>query len=142
MSSDGSGDGQSDGQGNGIDAFWAWWPGGQERIRAAIEARKFEDTLVAEITAKVQGIHPKVLWEMGPGTTAQHAFCLSAGGDPELRRLTERWLRAAPGDAGANGVWEFHPAKRGAPALSEAKLQIADHTVGLADMRFTVTVDP
>ena len=132
----------SDGNSDGIGAFWAWWPQGREQIRAGIEARKFEDALVAEVTGKVQGIHPKLTWEMGPGSAAQHAFCLSPGGDPELRRLTERWLRAAPADAPSNGVWEFHPAKRGAPTLTEAKLQIADHTVTLAEMRFTVTLDP
>jgi len=124
---------------DGIEAFWSWWPDGGKRISAAIEARKLEEPLIAEVTAKVQGVHPKLTWELGPGGTAQHAFCLSAGGDPELRRLTERWQRAAPA---SDGAWEFHAAKRGAPSLSDAKLQIAEHTVPLADMRFTVTVDP
>jgi hypothetical protein len=124
---------------DGIEAFWTWWPDGGRRIGAAIEARKLDEALIAEVTAKVQAVHPKLTWELGPGAAAQHAFCLSPGGDPELRRLTERWLRAAPA---SDGAWEFHPAKRGAPSLSDAKLQIAEHTVPLGDMRFTVTVDP
>jgi hypothetical protein len=122
----------------GIEAFWSWWPEAQARIGAAIEQRKFEEPLIAEVTAKVQAIHPKLTWELGPGGTAQHAFSLSSNGDPELRRLAERWLRAAPL---ANAVWEFHPARRGAPALSDARLQIAEHTVPLGEMRFTVALD-
>ena len=87
----------------------------------------------------MQAVHAKLTWELGPGGTAQHAFSLSAGGDPELRRLTARWLRAAPAP---DAVWEFHPARRGTPGLAEARLQIAEHTMPLGEMRFTVTVDP
>ena len=101
----------------GIEAFWTWWPEAGARISAAIADRKLEEALIAEVTAKVQAIHPKLTWELGPGGTAQHAFCLSSGGDPELRRLTERWLRAAPA---TDAVWEFHPARRGAPGLADA----------------------
>jgi len=123
----------------GIEAFWTWWPEGAARIGAAIENRKLDEALIAEVTAKVQAVHPKLTWELGPGGTAQHAFCLSSGGDPELRRLTERWLRAAPA---ADALWEFHPARRGAPGLADAKLQIAEHIVPLGEMRFTLTIDP
>jgi Family of unknown function (DUF695) len=123
----------------GIEAFWTWWPEAQARITAAIAARKLDEALIAEVTAKVHAVDPKLSWELGPGGTAQHAFSLSSGGDPELRRLAGRWLRAAPA---TDAVWEFHPARRGAPGLSDAKLQIAEHTVALGEMRFTVTVDP
>jgi len=122
-----------------IAAFWTWWPEAGPRISAAIEARKLEEALIAEITAKVQAVHPKLTWELASGGTAQHAFCLSSGGDPELRRLTERWRRAAPA---TDGVWEFHPAKPGLPGLADARLQIAEHVVPLGEMRFTVTIDP
>lgn|SRR6185312_5729537 len=123
----------------GIDAFWMWWPGIAPRIGAAIEQRRFDEALVAEITAKVQAIHPKLTWELGPGATAPQAFCLSSNGDPELRRATERWVRVAPA---AGGQWEFHPARRGAPALSDARLQMGEHTIALAEMRFMVGLDP
>ena len=122
----------------GIDAFWTWWPGIVPRIGAAIEQRQFEEALVGEVTAKVQAIHPKLTWELGPGTTASHAFSLSSNGDPELRRATERWVRGAPA---AGGQWEFHPARRGAPTLSDARLQMAEHTVALAELRFAVALD-
>ena len=49
---------------------------------------------------------------------------------------------APRGPAAADGVWEFHPARRGAPGLSDAKLQIAEHTIPLGETRFTVTIDP
>ena len=123
----------------GIEEFWKWWPEARARISAGIEARKLDEALIAEITAKVQAVDPKLTWELGPGGAAQHAFCLSSGGDPALRRLTARWHRAAPA---ADAVWEFLPARRGAPGLSDAKLQIAEHTVPLGEMRFTATIDP
>lgn len=123
----------------GIEAFWKWWPGAVPRILAAIEQARFDQALVAEVAANVQAVDPNLTWELGPGGTARHAFSLSPNGDPARRRLTERWLRAAPA---ADAVWEFHPARRGAPAFSGARLQIAEHTVALADMRFTVAVDP
>jgi hypothetical protein len=124
----------------GIDSFWTWWPEARVRITAAIEQRTLNEALIAEITAKVQAIHPKLASELGPGGNARHALCLSPNGDPELRRLTERWLRAAPA---ADEVWEFHAARRGAPAqFADARLQMADHTVAIGEMRFTVTLDP
>jgi hypothetical protein len=123
----------------GIEAFWAWWPEAAVRVGAAIEQGKFDEALIAEITAKVQAVHPKLTWELGPGGSAKHAFCLSSNRDPELRRLTERWLRAAPP---SDAVWEFHPARRGAPALADARLQVAEHTVQLGEMRFMVALDP
>jgi hypothetical protein len=127
----------------GIEAFWAWWPDGRVRIEAGIDARQIDEALVAEITGKVQGIHPKLTWELGPGAAAPHAFCLSPAGDPELRRLTEKWLRAAPSpDPSGNGGWEFYAAKPGSPAFAEARLEIGEHKVALGDMRFTVTLDP
>jgi len=123
----------------GIESFWTWWPEAEVRIRAAIDARQLDEALIAEISAKVQAIHAKLTWELGPGGTAQHAFCLSSGGEPELRRLTERWFRAAPA---ADAFWEFHPSKPPAPGLADARLQIGEHTVPLGEMRFTVTLDP
>jgi hypothetical protein len=123
----------------GIDAFWSWWAEAHARLTAAIEARKLDEALIAEVNGKVQAVHPKLVWELGPGGAASHAFTLSSGGDPELRRLTERWLRAAPA---TDAVWEFHPARRGAPSFADAKLQIAEHTVLLGEMRFSVTLDP
>jgi hypothetical protein len=123
----------------GIEAFWTWWPEAAGRIGAAIEQAKTDQALIAEVTGRVQAVHPKLTWELGPGSTARHAFCLSPSGDPELRRLTERWLRAAPA---TNAVWEFHPARRAAPGFASARLQIAEHTVPLEDMRFTVALDP
>jgi hypothetical protein len=125
----------------GIDAFWTWWnqEGAGARLGAAIEARKLDEALIAEVNGKVQAIHSKLIWELGPGSAATHAFTLSSGGDPVLRRVTERWLRGAPStDAG----WEFHPAKRAAPSFADARLQIAEHSVLLNEMRFSVTLDP
>jgi hypothetical protein len=102
---------------DGIAAFWSWWPAAHGRIEAAIGGGGFPKALVSEIAARVGAIDADLDWELSPGNVAQHAFCLSAKGDPVLRRTTERWLAAAPA---ADSTWEFHPARIGRPRGDDA----------------------
>src|SRR5689334_13977109 len=95
-----------------IDAFWQWWPMASERLRAAIENRAWEETLVDEVNQRVQDIDERLAWIACPGERARHAFCLSAAGDPALRVLTEKWLAGGPVE---DSLWEFHPARRATP---------------------------
>jgi hypothetical protein len=106
---------------DGIGEFWAWWPGARGRIQAAIEGNGFSDELVAEISGMVKEIDVQIDWELGPGGKARHAFCLSPKGDPLLRKVTERWLRAAPSP---DEIWEYHPARRGNVEMGEAEIEI------------------
>ena len=99
----------------GIAEFWGWWPAARGRIQAAIEGGGFDDALVEEIAARVSAINPELDWELAPGAKARHAFCLSGKGNPELRRITEQWLRAAPA---IDQTWEYHPARRGSAELA------------------------
>jgi hypothetical protein len=122
---------------DGIAAFWGWWPTARGRIEAAINGGGFAKALVDEIGGHVNAIDPELDWELSPGNVAQHAFCLSAKGDPVLRRTTERWLAAAPA---ADGTWEFHPARIGRPG--SATLTLEGHDLDFSQMQVAFAVDP
>jgi hypothetical protein len=123
---------------DGIAQFWAWWPAARGRIQAAIEGGGFDDALVSEIAERVAAINHELDWELAPGSKARHAFCLSGKGNPELRRLTEQWLRAAPA---IDQTWEYHPARRGNAELQDARLEIEGLEIGLGDFVAAFEVD-
>jgi hypothetical protein len=122
---------------SGIAAFWSWWEGASPRIVAAIERGAFTPPLVQEIATHVTGVAPGLEWELGPGEKARHAFCLSPRGDTELRRVTELWRAAAPG---GDGMWEFHPARRGRAAVT-LRLDIGGKSLAFLDFVAGFTVD-
>lgn len=122
----------------GIAEFWGWWPAARGRIQAAIEGSGFGDPLVEEIAARVSAINPELDWELAPGAKARHAFCLSGKGNPELRRITEQWLRAAPA---IDQTWEYHPARRGSAELAGTSLKIEGFDIELDDLVAAFEVD-
>jgi hypothetical protein len=123
--------------GDGIAAFWSWWPAARGQIEAAIGGGGFPKTLVSEIAQRVAAIDKDLDWELSPGGVAQHALCLSAKGDPVLRRTTERWLAAAPA---ADATWEFHAARIGRPGSTNLTLE--GHQLDFAELQFAFEVDP
>jgi hypothetical protein len=96
-----------------IEAFWAWWPTVRLPVERSIATGQWDD-LPEQLTRQVHEIHPELAWEFTRGQRAQHALCITPEGKPELRALTERWLRAAPA---TDATWEYHPAR---PATPEA----------------------
>ena len=123
--------------GDGIAAFWRWWPTVRGRIEASIDGGGFAKALIDEIGACVNAIDPELDWELSPGSAAQHAFCLSAKGDPVLRRTTERWLATAPA---ADATWEFHPARLG--RNESMVLTLEGHELAFPELRLAFAVDP
>lgn len=123
---------------DGIDAFWAWWPGARSRIEAAIDGGGFDDALVEDIAAHVKAIDEDLDWELAPGGTSRHAFCLSGRADPEKRLLTEVWRVRGPAP---DETWEYHPARRGGPVRAGMTLQIAGHDVDLSEFVAAWEVD-
>jgi hypothetical protein len=94
--------------------FWTWWAGGRDRVAQAIATGGFDNRLIEDISKAVRTIHPEMAWELQPGRTAQHAFCVSPEGNPELRQAALRWIATAPP---ADATWEYHPAKQASARL-------------------------
>lgn len=128
-----------------IDAFWAWWQTfGDEAAKLVASGEPGDlERFDAEITPKVKAIHPDLSWEVhpaeaGPDAAAgRHVLTLSGGGDPRLRALTERWVRA--GEASERFV--FRPAHQARPASLTGTLRHHDHELDLSHAAFGVRLD-
>ena len=120
---------------DGIREFWAWWTTARDRVLSAIEIeRGFSEELVADIGAHVDAIGD-LDWEMCPGATAKHAFCLSPRGNPESRLLTELWRHRGPAP---DETWEYHAARQGRQGTT---LEIDDVKLDRNDMKVGLEVD-
>ena len=113
-----------------IGDFWTWWPANRDRIAAAITSGGFDGRLIEDISRAVRTIDPAMAWELSPGRSAQHAFCISPEGNAALRPAALRWLAAAPP---ADATWEYHASKQAAPSLTG--LKVGNATFDLQAMR-------
>ena len=87
-----------------IDEFWQWWAQEGERgMMTAIKRGKFQKIGEAA-TARVDAMSSQLNWAALPGTLSHHCLYVSSAGDPTLRPLVERWVRAAPA---RSDDWEF-----------------------------------
>ncbi len=117
-----------------IEAFWAWWTSeGRSQLADAIQSGEATD-LPDRITALVQAIHPELQWQLAPGTTATHSLTVTPDGDPELRGITELWLRTGPG---ADETWEYHAARQ----PSDGPVEAAGLTLDPTQVVFTFDFD-
>jgi hypothetical protein len=110
--------------------FWTWWAGARERVVAAIGSGGFDERLIGEIGRAVQGIHPRMAWELAPGRVAEHAFCISPEGNAEVRQAALRWLESAPA---ADATWEYHASRQASPTLRS--IQIGPWQVDFDEVR-------
>jgi hypothetical protein len=110
--------------------FWSWWADGRDRVAAAIAGGGFDEGLVDDISRAVRTIDPAMAWELAPGRAAEHAFCISPEGNPELRQAALRWLATAPP---ADSKWEYHASRQPSPALQS--LEVGGFRVELGEMR-------
>ncbi|MEO6772784.1 MAG: DUF695 domain-containing protein [Kofleriaceae bacterium] len=95
---------------DGIRDFWTWWSTARDQLLRAIEVdHNFSDSLVQDITRRVRAIGD-LDWELSPGKTATHAFCLSPRGNPEARLVTELWRHRGPSP---DATWEYFAARQG-----------------------------
>lgn len=83
-----------------------------------------------EVAPRVAAIDPRLAWEFGPGRTSRHQLTVTAEGDPAVRAVARRWLRAAPTP---NKTWSFHDMRQPSPLASVLSLHGTD--VDLADVR-------
>ena len=119
-----------------IARFWEWWCEQSAEIAQAIETGKAAD-LGPEISARVDALHPDLQSELTPGRAAKHALVVTSGGTPELRPLTERWVRAAPP---ADVTWEYHPARVADRSALRTELRFGPHTLQLSQSQ--VGIEP
>jgi hypothetical protein len=120
-----------------IESFWTWWPANRVRIAAAIATGGFDDRLVKEISSAVRTIHSGMAWQLAPGRTAEHAFCVSPEGNAEIRQAALRWLAEAPP---ADATWEYHASKPAAPSMTG--LDVGGVRFDLQQMRAIASWDP
>ena len=86
-----------------IEAFWTWWAAHRDELAESIGDGTIQ-RWVDGMTSNVHGVDRGLAWEVAPGTSSRHRLTVTAGGDPELRRVARRWLRAAPP---ADAIWEY-----------------------------------
>ena len=116
--------------------FWTWWASGRDRVAAAITGGGFDNRLVEDISRAVRTIHPQMAWELAPGRTAEHAFCLSSEGNHEVRQAALRWLATAPPP---DATWEYHASKQASATLMG--LEVAGTRFDLEEMRAIASWD-
>ena len=127
-------------QAEAIDGFWSWWrEAGSARLTAAL-ADGDPHRMVSDLSSRVSAVHPKLSWETGPGRERTHTLTVTGEGDPELRAVARRWLRAAPAGADADPVWDFADARQPAPDLSGTTLEIGGHRIDAASVRVSAQV--
>lgn len=114
--------------------FWAWW----EREGRLIDPSEPSFDAAAELTKRLARIDPGLTFHFGPGEGAAHRLTVSAGGVAEVRRIAERWFRAAPSPS---ETWEFSPSKQADPSAMANVLQIAGEELSLEEMRFEIDRD-
>ncbi|HUJ57543.1 MAG TPA: DUF695 domain-containing protein [Kofleriaceae bacterium] len=120
----------------GIRAFWVWWETAQPRVLRAIEVdRKFSPDLIREIADRVDAIGD-LDWELSPGKTSRHAFCLSPKGDPQARLITELWRDRGPSP---DATWEYFAARQARPGST---LEINNVELDRNDLMVSFEVDP
>ena len=118
--------------GAAITRFWSWWAKARDRDLT-------DAGLIEQMHQRVSAIDPALEWEFASGMSARHALVVSAGGDPALRSLTERWRRAGPpGDE----IYEYAAARRPDPAALRNPLAIAGRQIDLSALRFAGRPDP
>jgi hypothetical protein len=115
--------------------FWDWWKSqGQVRFSNAIESGDY-GSITSQMSARVSAIHPDLQWETSKGSSSDHALCVTAAGNAELRPLAERWLRASPRP---NSTWEYIAARQRDPAVLTAVLEFEKTEVDLKLARWHV----
>jgi hypothetical protein len=95
--------------------------------------------LFEEIARRLQLIHPDLLWEIGQNDDGP-VLTVTGGGDPELRGVTERWLRAAPPVSGRKG-WRYYAARQPDHSMLSMGLKVGEDEFDLSYVRVGMRAD-
>lgn len=117
--------------------FWQRWRELMPLLSAALgdrEPQRFEH----ELCEMVAAVHPDLQFALERGQRAIYALVVTGQEDPDLRPYTDAWRAAAPPD---DVVWEYHDSVPPVPDPSEVTVNLAGHSIRLADMRVVAQVD-
>ncbi|WP_404385706.1 hypothetical protein LL946_05820 [Knoellia locipacati] len=114
-----------------IEAFWQWWTGEGARLTADAIAAGDPSHLVEPISSRVKAVDDRLAWELGPGRVAQHVLVVSPEGDPDVRAVARRWLRAAPEPA-TDETWEYADARQ--RGTCDGSLAIGPHSIRFSEV--------
>ncbi len=118
-----------------VQAFWEWWNAEGAGMCADAIARGSAEDVVDEMSAQISAVQEGLSWELGPGVDAQHVLVISPEGDPELRSVARRWLRAAPQ---SSPTWEYADSRRPVD-LAGVALGLGEQTLPLEQIRVATT---
>lgn len=122
----------------GTVAFWVRWAVLAGLADEAIRSGQAE-SLLGELSALVNAVHPGLSWELAPGSSSRHTLVVTAAGDPQLRATARRWLRAAPA---ADSAWSYADTRPRATNPTGVTLAIDGTEIALAAVRVLLTVGP
>ena len=131
-----------------IAAYWSWWATTRSRFESTLNNASTgtppAPELAEEMTRQVKSIAPGLAWEFGRGRQhSRYYLCVTGEGNPELRPVAERWVRAAPS---TDAAWEYYPARPPTPEEAlEGVLQLPGRfraqQLRLAEARLDVRID-
>lgn len=121
-----------------ITDFWTWWADYAQTAGELFDAGDPESLsrFDAEITPRIEAIHPELGWSTATPTDADHGLVLSPRGAPGLRSTTERWLRQAPSDPGR---WRFYAARQRQHGMFDLSIELNEHTFDLSHLAVQAT---
>jgi hypothetical protein len=96
--------------------FWSWF----SLTAEAIALNPHDAALLAELDVRVQGLNPKLSWEIGPGLSKPWQLVISPSLNHDLRELAKSIVAASP----ALRDWEFDSARQ--PKKWDFKFELED----------------
>jgi len=111
--------------------FWAWWNDAGASMCASAVGTDDTEAMAEALALRVDAIDDGLAWEIAAGSSSAHVLVVSPDGDPELRALARRWLKAAPE---ANFVWSYADSRQPVSDLAGCELQIAGRDIALSDV--------
>lgn len=117
--------------------FWRRWAELLPDISAAL-GENAPGQVEHQLCEAVALLHPDLQFSLERGRHAIYALVISGQEDPALRPYTDAFAAAAPAD---DAIWEYHDSVPPVPDPSEVTVNLAGHSVSLADVRVAAQVD-
>jgi len=124
-------------QAEAIARFWVWWAdGGAAAVAEAVAQRQSEQT-VALLGPQIEAVHDRLAWEVGRGSAGGNCLVVTSGGDPAVRAVARRWLRAAPP---SDPTWQFADTRQPIPDVADVELEIDGTRIDASSVQVSARV--